>query len=260
MNYEYTRKIINSPDCVSFPLHSHDGYELYFFIRGDCEYIVEGITYPLYPHDLIIINSGEMHRVQHRSSSVYERIVISLSPEFFKEMQCESYENLFSQKAIGRNSKINHRNAENIGLADAFMRLDRYSRDLGCEAAVIKCVIVEILHIIANMKISSDDACENKLVSSVIEYINDNLTNPLSLQKIASEFFISKYHLCRIFKAETGLTVINYINQKRITNVKKLCALGMNISRACLESGFSAYSTFYRAYVKEYHQKPKDEL
>lgn len=260
MNYAYMHKTDEKPSQDNFPMHSHDFYELYLFLKGDCEYIVEGISYPLAPNDLIFISNREMHKVQHNSPSFYERIVINISKDFFTEMHCGEYEKLFTEKRIGRNNKIDHRKVDAARLSDAILRLDKYSGECSKNDMLPKCVIVEILHIMNNIDISTEEMTESSLINGIIEYLNRNLTSPLSLREIADKFYISKYHLCRIFKGATGLTVCSYINHKRIITVKGLCASGMTISRACLEAGFGTYSAFYRAYIREYNQKPKDEL
>ena len=80
------------------------------------------------------------------------------------------------------------------------------------------------------------------------------------MDELEKEFFISKYHLCREFKKATGHTVVRYINNKRLSKVKELYKNGMSINKACVESGFSSYSSFYKAYLKEYKTIPKEGL
>lgn len=260
MDFSYSYLSTDTPNLMQFVLHSHDSYELYLFLNGDCEYIVEGVTYPLHPNDLIIINDSEMHRVRHKTAAHYERQVINISRRFFEDMQCPELEKIFLEKKIGKNSKLDSLQVEHSGLLDAFKRFGRYYENAPDNRILLSGVLVEILYILNNMDISSRDAAENKQVNGIIDYINSNICDELNLRDIADRFYISKYHLCRIFKAETGLTVNKYINLKRIMLVKKYCADGMNISRACMEAGFSNYSTFYRSYVKEFNRKPKEEF
>ena len=56
----------------------------------------------------------------------------------------------------------------------------------------------------------------SSLVGKVINYINSNLQNNLSVNEIASLFFVSPTYLSRVFKKETGLSVIEYINKLKI--------------------------------------------
>ena len=93
-----------------------------------------------------------------------------------------------------------------------------------------------------------------------MSYINNNYNSNISLGDVAEKFFISKYHLCHMFKKATGLTVHRYITQKRITNVRESMGEGINITSAVINAGFSSYSSFYRSYIKEYGIPPKEGL
>ena len=77
------------------------------------------------------------------------------------------------------------------------------------------------------------------------------------LDELERIFFISKYHLCHIFKQATGLTVHGYITDKRLTYAYELYGEGKNLSDAAALAGFSCYSAFYRAYTKKYGMPPK---
>ena len=74
---------------------------------------------------------------------------------------------------------------------------------------------------------------------------------------LCEKFFVSKYYLCHIFKESTGLTVHEYVKQKRLNLAKEFVSDGKTLTEAAILSGFSDYSSFYRAYTKEHNQKPK---
>lgn len=58
-------------------------------------------------------------------------------------------------------------------------------------------------------------------IANVIKYINENITDDLTLEKISDALFISKYYLCRNFKKTTGMTVLDYVKERRISMAKK---------------------------------------
>ena len=82
-----------------------------------------------------------------------------------------------------------------------------------------------------------------------IEYINSNIKENLTVDGICEYTHMSKYHFCRSFKKATGLTVMNYILNTRITLAKNLLA-NENISVGEISSlcGFSNISVFCRAF------------
>lgn len=63
-------------------------------------------------------------------------------------------------------------------------------------------------------------ALENNISTSVIQYISHHLTDDLSLETISKSIHVSKHYLCRIFKAETGVTLGNYIQNIRLATAK----------------------------------------
>jgi len=72
---------------AEYPVHIHDRYEIYYFLSGDVTYFIEGQSYPLSRHDLLVINTGELHRPVFNSSRPYERITIHFRPEYISSFQ-----------------------------------------------------------------------------------------------------------------------------------------------------------------------------
>ena len=259
MNYNMSELTVEKPSNTNFMLHNHDDYEIYMFLEGDAKYIVEGNTYSLEPYDMIVIRKHEMHRVFHNSSTKYSRFVLTVSPEFFIKKDCADYEAQFIQAGAG--NKISSSLVRSSGLYSAFMRLKKYSGNFdSVYTPVSEAIVVEILYLINKItSFSADDTANNQL-KSVIAYINNKYTENISLDELSGLFYISKYHLCKIFKEATGLTVHRYITHKRLTHVRELRADGKSIGEAATLSGFGDYSSFYRAYLRECGTPPREEL
>ena len=97
--------------------------------------------------------------------------------------------------------------------------------------------------------------CDKKIVE-IIQYLNYHLTEEISIDGLADRFFVSKYHMMRRFKAETGYTIGNYINQKRLLYARELLKQGESVTKVYLDSGFKDHSTFVRAYKQMFHEVP----
>lgn len=260
--YSFTGARKAKVDKSKYRLHTHDEYEIFFFIEGDAHYVVEGKNYSLEPGDIIVIRRHEMHRIfHHNTDAAYSRCVLMVSPEFFRSHNCLQYERQFKEINDGVGNKISAKVVRSSGLYDAFVRARKYSEDFTItDSPVMQAIVTEILHLINEVTLFAHDDMPNNQIKKIMTYINNNYINNLSLEDIAERFFISKYHLCHMFKKATGLTVHRYITQKRITMVKDLTAEGYNITSAVLESGFNSYSSFYRAYLKEFGVPPSDDL
>ena len=57
-----------------------------------------------------------------------------------------------------------------------------------------------------------------ELVKDICLYIDDNINENLTIDEIALEFHFNKFHLMRKFKENTGLTINQYINNRKIQN------------------------------------------
>ncbi len=244
------------PSNEAFALHSHDNYEIYLFLDGDTRYIVDGRSYTLKPYDMIIIRKAQMHRVFHNSPSRYKRFVINISPKFFDKYKCPEYQEQFWDTE--NENKIDGEVVLASGIYDAFLRLKKYSGNVCVTDTPINVSIVtEILYLLSKTKTFVSADTSNTALAKVIDYINENYREDISLDELEKKFFISKYHLCHAFKAATGLTVHAYIMRKRLNYVKELIRESNKIGEACAKAGFKSYSSFYRAYVREYGAPPK---
>lgn len=58
----------------------------------------------------------------------------------------------------------------------------------------------------------------NDLIVNILKYIDENLYSKISIEELSYKFFFNKDYIMRLFKKETGMTIINYINKKRIYN------------------------------------------
>lgn len=95
-------------------------------------------------------------------------------------------------------------------------------------------------------------------INRVVEYINENLSQDLSLEKLAEICFISKSYLSHQFKTYTGMPLIQFIIKKRLTAARNMIRSGMPAMDACMLCGFNDYSNFHKAFKKEFGKSPKE--
>lgn len=104
-------------------------------------------------------------------------------------------------------------------------------------------------------KLSTKDL--SPVMLDIITYINDYLTEDLSLQLIADKFDIHSVHLARKFKQETGMTFVEYINCQRVNLAKFLFYLDQfSLSEIAYLSGFNSHSYFTKVFKKITGKKP----
>ncbi len=259
-NYSYSHKMF-VPGYKNFKLHTHKAYEIYIFLKGNAEYVIESKIFPMKQFDILITKNDELHQVRHLEKSVYERIVIEVNDSFFEENDCIGYSFLLKNRKNDTDNMISPDSSDKIKLMECIARIEKYIKESEkFNNTIVKCSVIELLHIINTIKSKSVKIKSNHNIDEIISYINNNLYNDIKLDDIANHMFMSKYHLCRIFKEHTGLTINKYITNKRIKLVQNLYAEGNSLTTACIKAGYSNYSSFYKAYVCETGKSPKNDI
>jgi AraC-like DNA-binding protein len=105
-----------------------------------------------------------------------------------------------------------------------------------------------------------EDVSFDKYIRNILDYINANIKDDLSIETIAAKFFMSRYHLMHKFKQLTGYSVHSYILQKRLIRADMLIKNGMPATQACDQCGFNDYSNFVRSYKKMFGVSPRNRI
>ena len=135
------------------------------------------------------------------------------------------------------------------------METDGFGSDVLCAGIVLQ-IVVLLSRWISEPREAVEGVANDKKILDILQYINDNINSELSIDSIAEKFYISKFHMMRSFRAETGYTVHNYITNKRLLNARQLISSGEAATEVCYKCGFRDYSTFSRAYRKMFDESP----
>ncbi len=119
-------------------------------------------------------------------------------------------------------------------------------------------LVLFLNRIVYEQNTPKDKKPENFLYQNLIFYIEDHLDKELSLDLLAKEFFVSKYHIAHVFKDHLGMSIHQYITKKRLALCREAILGEMSITQAYQTFGFGDYSSFYRAFKKEYGISPRD--
>ena len=257
----------NSPEEVA--LHHHDFYEVYFFISGSVSYNIETRSYRLSPGDMLLISPHELHQpVFSGETQNYERIVLWVNAAFLRQLGAVEQEvtrcfdpcrpehtNLIRPDGVSREI-LNYllqqliREQEEPGFAS-----ELYSLSLLAQILVLVNRIAQRMGREAEPRDNADS-----VVYRVVGYIGEHYNEDLSLDFLANQFFISKYHLSREFGRVMGTSVHRYIIQKRLIMARQMMAAGRPTSEVYQHCGFGDYSNFYRAFKSEYQTSPRQYL
>lgn len=255
-------------DCHMDPvdLHEHDYYEFYFFLEGDVSIQIEEGLYRLQGGDVVVIPPGVQHRVEiHDPAIPYSRFVFWISMEYHERLHMMSEDFFYMIRCVRKKGRYIFHNGP-VGFSSIQSRIfhlieEIHSDRFGKDSQIFLGICDLFLHLSRmvyekeNPKTLRED---RDLYQSIIQYIDDQLDQDLSLEHLAGKFFASKYHIAHIFKENTGISIHQYIMKKRLAACRDAILGNISITKAYLMFGFKDYSSFYRAFKKEYGISPKE--
>ena len=98
---------------------------------------------------------------------------------------------------------------------------------------------------------------EKSGIHRAIDFMNSNLGGEIDLEEVSKHACMSRSKFYEQFKLHLGCTPSEYLIQKRLETAERHIMSGMNITRACFESGFKSLSHFSRRFTQTYGKSPK---
>ena len=257
---------LSSPGGTEVDYHYHEFCKLLLLISGRGGYMVDSQRYLLQPGDAVLIGSRSVHRPELAEDSPYERVIIYIAPEFlqrFSTADCDLL-SLFS----GSNGPVlrlkESQRKKVFSLAAALEKElsgDSYGREILCAGGLLR-LLVEIGRAQRQEGALNPSPVtpEEPRVVEWMQYLDRHLAEDLDMDALAEHFFISKFHMMRLFRAHTGFTVHTYLLQRRLLAARNLIEKGMRATEACYRCGFRSYSSFTRAYNKHFGTTPTGRM
>ena len=245
--------------------HFHTFYELCALLCPKTTHFLEGKPYELEMFDIIGIRPNMLHRTQYPPGDPCKRLIIQfnlpkripgLSNEYEQLMQ------LFHQEVpIFRfDPELQQRLYRKLNDIFLLARKNDPMRDL-----IIHQKFIEFLTLLFlnqdNNRYTNQHALSSteQKIYEITGYIHTHFSEPLSLEHLAQQFFISSYYLSHQFKDVTGFTVTDYIQMTRIRNVQAmLINTAIPITEVCTPCGFNSFSQFNRGFRKHVGMSPSE--
>ncbi|NLI53948.1 MAG: AraC family transcriptional regulator [Clostridiales bacterium] len=233
--------------------HRHEFYELYLFLSGHAEFLIEDRAVPLCRNTLLLLPPGCSHSLRFfDEQSVYQRTVLWVLPELLARVSGEDWGEPLELQ-------LSEADGETVGrllsLLDA--EQDRLERDFSefegrdtVYADYIRLIFVQL------MRLRERGAGASAFLRRAQAYIAAHLTGDLRADTIAAALHMGRTHLMRRFHAESGVSLHRYVVKVRLQRARRLLARGLGAGECASQAGFLDYTTFYKAFLREYGLSP----
>ena len=238
--------------------HIHSSYELFVLLAGDIEYQVEGTVYTPAPGDILLTKIGEAHKVSAKTDRPYERIWIYFSEDMVVGSGKQTVLHFLNGRPLGEHNLFKSSsfpgNNWMFYVNQILKDNDQEKREL-----YISVLLREMAETLEN---NGQMPAVKKMgtVTEIANYISAHLSQSLSAQALCNRFYISSAQLNRKFKTYAGVTVWEYITNKRLLLAQNLLQTGDSPVVVCAKVGFNNYTTFYRAYKQKFGISPKEDM
>lgn len=243
-------------------LHSHTFYEL-LYCRNDCgaEYLVGADRYRLKRGDIIFVPPGISHRplLPEQLEEPYKRYVLWLSPDFVNAF-ISAFAPGGKQDTYGTLLRTGGTKWELLGEYFRKGVQETENQQPGWRAAVIGNTITLLTLMgrgIQERTAAVLQAEKPDLLNGVLAYVEENLANKITLEETAGHFYVSVSTITQLFRQKMGTSFYRCVTQRRLIAAKTLIGQGKSLEDVSQAVGFADYSSFYRAFKKEYGISPR---
>lgn len=241
-------------------------YKILFIFSGKCHFQLTNKIHKCGTDNIILINPNNDLTIDLIADSTLVVYKLIFTEELLLNLSDKEVNFLESFNTVPFEYAIIDANAETTMLIKNILKKLIYMKNEDYKFAdhlYIKNMISIILILTLRECINVDSKQKIKrnkqfLIDDIFIYINNNITEEISLQDLEKKFYVSKFHISREFKKATGLTLHSYIVKAKLDLCKKLIEEGkpiVDVSHIC---GLGSYNNLFRAFKKEFGITPKE--
>ena len=222
----------------------HENVEIIFVTEGEAAIRADGKEIIARAGETVIFGTNVLHAVGTYSKTAFYYLIVdrSFCRENYFDTNLLRFETLVSDSLLHDMMK---------GIVESYSHLDdrRFSKqDIRARVLLLMSYICE------KYSRQNEQGSGNQTLNYIklsIEYICHNFNRPLSLDEVAQQVGVSKYHFTRTFREATGETFVKYLNRVRCDYAKQLLLnTDKTVSQICDECGFVSPSYFSRTFEK----------
>lgn len=262
--YELTYK----RESARFPMppHTHNAIEIYLNLSYLPRVLLGNNMYSLEKNVLLIIPSYCIHKMEAVENSIYERYVFTINTAWL--------ENVLGEKSFQEYQYLKDSEKPLIIALDEsekkelIKKMDNLMKNAKQNVFIKMNCFFEIMSWIHRIsgktepkigeQIRKNMSGTSRTVSEMIDYINVHLYENITIEDIASQFYLNHDYAARIFKKHINTTIKQFITIQRMTKAQQLLLEGKTITETQINTGYGSYEHFFRTFKKMTGKTPKE--
>ena len=252
----FIKRVNNQNPTKEFLHHYHDCYELYYLYSGERYYFIQDKTYHVTSGSFVLISPNEIHRTGNLGSFGYDRMLIHFNRELLEDyLALDSSINPY--KNMEEEIHLISLDPQQQSFIETLLHTmeQEYIANHHRENAYIKLTLLQLLLYLNTCRPNRQDAAlpeitnTQKLMFEILGFINNHYFENITLETISEKYFLSTYYFSRTFKDVTGFHFIEYLNNVRIKEAKKLLiSSSLSVNEIAMKVGFNSNTHFGRIF------------
>lgn len=246
--------------------HWHDEVEILFFSGGEFQLEINMESFQVRSECFYFVNPGELHGIITRTSEYHREDAVVFSPGILGFDSCDEAqirlikpiqngELLFPRCITSQHPAFSTlRNA----FGDIMHAFGQMAEDSAVSLTSQLFIKSSLLYIFATLSAHGlftfteknfDRRVES--VKTALTFIRENYHNKIYISDLAAQVNLNEQYFCRLFKKALGYSPIEYINEYRIKQAKRLLEeTNLQVTEVCLECGFNNLGNFFQEFRK----------
>ncbi len=226
-------------------LHRHESYEIYIVDSGQTNILYDGGMYSVSKGCVMLFSPNLLHR--NCGNGAFSRRTVYFTRkhlcQYFTDAAVDRllkcFENCFIDLPPGQYNKLSAAVDTLLKMYDTPQQENSFM------------VLAQMFYILNSASSPNSSSCINNVVGKALSYINKNFSSINNIDEVAAASFVSKEHLCSIFKKTVGMTLTEYINNMRISHgCDLLLTTNSSITDISFECGYNSSTYFGRMFKK----------
>lgn len=242
--------------------HFHDSFEIYYLIKGQCDYLIEDQLYHIEAGDLVFIQRYKLHSTLYQKETINERYLFNFIETYITSRYPEEVSMLLAQLALTPviRFKEKDKGIKARGILEDINKLIKDEDDL--TNLLLEFKFKELLLLMASCQ--EGDRLRPRITTraeegilKVAKYLHNHYEEKITLESISERFFYSPHYLSRKFKSVTGFGLIDYLQAIRVREAQSLLlSSDEKVVIICEKCGFGSISQFQRVFRQQCDTTP----